>query len=31
MNYEEEQTNELEALSEIYYNEIDGKFDQFNR
>lgn len=25
MNYEEEQKNELEALSEIYYDEIKGK------
>lgn len=24
MNYGEEQKNELEALSEIYYNEIKG-------
>lgn len=25
MNYHEEQKNELQALSEIYYDEIKGK------
>lgn len=29
MNHVEEQRNELEALSEIYYNEIKGKLVSF--
>lgn len=31
MNYEDEQKNELEALGEIYYNEINGKLSTLYR